>query len=336
VVLVRPETAVNVGATARVIRNTGLAGLTLVAPAEWRTLECWRSAWKAQDVLERARAAPDLQVALAGHSYVAALSGRPGGGVVRDVRDVATEIAALSEGERAALVFGPETSGLSEDELALCGRRVLIPTHPGQPSLNLSHAVAIVAYEVYRAGRRPLAGPRRATHAEKEALVAWLREGLAAIGALPPDSATADREWHALVQRTDLTPRDVRLLRHVAVRMLAVTGRSRPRLLPPASSGAGEASDGPWTPVPGRRVAWTDEPDADKPFEDVERAADGFTLPALKWRELLFLGALKETDGAFARDASRPLPRFRDADLFPPGARFEARREGRRVRLRRL
>ena len=58
VVLVRPDSAVNVGATARVVRNYGLRGLDLVSPGDWRTVACWRTAWGAQEVLEEARVFP--------------------------------------------------------------------------------------------------------------------------------------------------------------------------------------------------------------------------------------------------------------------------------------
>jgi tRNA/rRNA methyltransferase len=221
VVLVRPESPTNVGAAARVVRNTGLDGLVLVAPGDWRTVECWRTAWGAHEVLEQARVSPDLAAAVGGASYVVALSGRrPAGTPVLDVRDMAGEVARLGAGETAALVFGPETAGLGEDELAFCGRRILIPAGSAQPSLNLSHAVMVVAYEVFRAARPPASAPRRSTHAEKESMLALLREGLRAIEALP--AANADgyfQEWRALFQRADLTPKEVRLLEHMARKM---------------------------------------------------------------------------------------------------------------------
>lgn len=72
------------------------------------------------------------------------------------------------------------------------------------------------------------------------------------------------------------------------------------------------------------------------PYADVRLEAEGFSVPELKWRELLFLGALRRDGEAFLRDPSRPLPPFRIAGLFPDGARFEARSEGGRVHLRRL
>ena len=71
VVLVRPESPANVGAAARAVRNAGLHGLVIVEPGDWRTVECWRTAWGAHDVLEQARVAPDLASAVAGAGYVA-------------------------------------------------------------------------------------------------------------------------------------------------------------------------------------------------------------------------------------------------------------------------
>jgi tRNA/rRNA methyltransferase len=118
-------------------------------------------------------------------------------------------------------VFGPETTGLTQEELALCGVRARIPSHPDQPSLNLSHAVAVAAHEVFRAqGRGPAPAPRQATHGEKDAMLALLRSGLLNIGALPEKET--DRyfdEWTGLVQRMALTPREVRLFEHAARKM---------------------------------------------------------------------------------------------------------------------
>ena len=221
VVLVRPETPANVGASARIVRNAGLDSLRLVEPGDWRTLECWRTAWGAHEVLERATVHAELAAALADCGYVAALSGRRDPGVASlDVRDMAAELAALDPDERVALVFGPETHGLTLAELALCGRRVRIPAHPEQPSLNLSHAVMVAAYEVFRAGRRQDAAPRLATHQEKERLLGLLRDGLQAIGALPAANREARfQEWRALVQRAHLTPGEARLLEHAARKM---------------------------------------------------------------------------------------------------------------------
>jgi hypothetical protein len=74
-----------------------------------------------------------------------------------------------------------------------------------------------------------------------------------------------------------------------------------------------------------------------EPFADVQILPDGLSLPDLKWRELLFIGALRADGDAFVRDPARPLPPFVLSDLFPEGIRFHvAARDGKRVSLRRL
>jgi tRNA/rRNA methyltransferase len=227
VVLVRPETSANVGACARVVRNTGSAGLDLVAPGDWRTVDCWRTAWGAHEVLEEARVFGGLAAALEGVSLAVALTGRrPSGPPVADVREAAAAIGELGREQVAALVFGPETTGLTNDEIALCGRRATIPSHPAQPSFNLSHAVAIAAYEVLRASRRPgAAGGRPVTHDQKERLLELLREGLLAIRALPRTNTEGYfADWRALVHRADLTPKELKLLEHAARKMLQAGG----------------------------------------------------------------------------------------------------------------
>ena len=72
----------------------------------------------------------------------------------------------------------------------------------------------------------------------------------------------------------------------------------------------------------------------ERPFEDVIYTEAGFSIPTLKWRELLFVGALRADGAHFVRDPSRPLPPFRDAALFADDARFTVVAAGDRVELR--
>jgi TrmH family RNA methyltransferase len=209
---------------ARAIRNTGLDQLVLVDPGDWRTVECWRAAWGAHEILEQAIVTSSVEEAVADATYVAAFSGhRKGPSPPMDVRDAATEIGALAAEDAAALVFGPETAGLQHREIAACGRRVLIPSHPDQPSLNLSHAVMVAAYEVMRARTRPSPAPRRATHAEKQAMLRLLRPGLLKVRALPEKNTDSFYpDWEAMFARADLTPKEVRLLEHLARKLNAL------------------------------------------------------------------------------------------------------------------
>ena len=74
--------------------------------------------------------------------------------------------------------------------------------------------------------------------------------------------------------------------------------------------------------------------DEQEPFADVVPLEDGFSLPELKWREMLFVGAMRPEGPAYVRDPARPLPPFRLPGLFPEGVRFHATREDGRIRLR--
>jgi hypothetical protein len=73
-----------------------------------------------------------------------------------------------------------------------------------------------------------------------------------------------------------------------------------------------------------------------QPFEDVVPTDDGFSIPELKWRELVFIGAVREKDGLFVRDPARPMPPFRREDVFVEGERYAVAAEGSRIRLRRV
>ena len=68
-----------------------------------------------------------------------------------------------------------------------------------------------------------------------------------------------------------------------------------------------------------------------EPFADVVAVEGGFSIPELKWRELLFIRALVPEGDHFLRDPSRPLPPFRQHGLFPDGVRFRVERRRGRV-----
>ncbi len=70
------------------------------------------------------------------------------------------------------------------------------------------------------------------------------------------------------------------------------------------------------------------------PFEDVRLIEGGFSIPELKWRELLFIGALRPEGDTYVRDLARPLPEFALPGLFPEGQRLRATHEGGRIALR--
>ena len=76
--------------------------------------------------------------------------------------------------------------------------------------------------------------------------------------------------------------------------------------------------------------------DHQEPFADVVPVEGGFSIPELKWRELVFIRALVPEGERFVRDPARPLPPFCQPDLFPEGVRFRVERSGGRVIVRRV
>ena len=123
---------------------------------------------------------------------------------------------------RVAELFGPESSGLSTEELSLCSERVQIPTSPGQPSLNLAQAVAVCCYDSFLAGRPP--GDRRAsrlaTVEERTGLYEHLESALLQVGFLLPHTArTRMSALRQLIERARPTPSETRLLRGMARRI---------------------------------------------------------------------------------------------------------------------
>ena len=154
IVLVEPSHPGNIGGAARAMKTMGFTDLALVRPARFPDPQAeWRAAG-AVDVLSNARVFDELDAAIADCGLVAGTSARS-----RHVpwpRESAAGFAArLSAaelgGKRAAILFGREVSGLSNDEIMRCNLQVTIPAHPGYSSLNLAMAVQVVCYELYKA-----------------------------------------------------------------------------------------------------------------------------------------------------------------------------------------
>jgi len=214
VVLARPETNANIGAVARAMKNTGLSDLRLVDPGDWRTIETWRTAWNSQELLENARVFPNLDEALQGSTMALALSGRDDKVSVLDVREGVRQLGTAPEGATVCLVFGPEQSGLTFEEMALCGRRASIPSHPAQPSFNLSHAVAITAYECFRLDPAPRPA-HILTYDERRQLADEMEIGLRAVGAIRKEKERYSRLFKGFLTSLDLSVAAAPLMHNV-------------------------------------------------------------------------------------------------------------------------
>jgi TrmH family RNA methyltransferase len=224
VVLVRPARPANVAAACRALKNMGLSRLTIVGESAPIPEEARALAYGAWDVLDGARRVATLEEAVAGATVVVGTTGRSGPGAVT-ARALAERAAPLVAAGRLALVFGPEASGLTRRELALCHQTVHVPTNPEHPSLNLAQAVLLLAYELRLAALAPPTSPATpasrtgtaTTAGEIESAIGDLRKALLAIGYLNPANPEAIlAELRQLLVRAAVTPREITLLRGMA------------------------------------------------------------------------------------------------------------------------
>jgi tRNA/rRNA methyltransferase len=234
IVLHRPQSAENIGAAARVLKNFGLARLAVVAPPSWAgpprsggpgtaredvLARARRLARKAGDVLDAAEIHEDLRHALGAASWVCgttsrAVEGRPS----LDPRALGREVARRSASGEVAIVFGQERRGLSDAELDLCQAVCSIPTAPAYDSMNLAQAVAVIAWEISAAapeavGAAPAAPGEPAARRETvEALWDRVRALLAAAGYLNPQNPQHIlAELRRLLSRAEPTQREAEL-----------------------------------------------------------------------------------------------------------------------------
>ena len=184
VVLVNPKIEGNVGAVARVMGNFGLRDLWLVDPCEIGE-EAYKRAKHADYILEGAKIVYTLDEALRSTSMVVGTSGiiTPGEKHFLRIPISPRELASKMEGHEGtcALLFGREDLGLYKEELLRCDLLVHIPTSEDYPVLNLSHAVAIVLYELGYLVARNLS-PVEASELEREKLFEFFSDLLDAIG----------------------------------------------------------------------------------------------------------------------------------------------------------
>jgi len=234
VVLSRPSHPGNIGSAARAMKTMGFADLRLVAPKEFPSAEATALASGALDLLESARVFATLDEALADAVLAVGFSSRPRdlSHPVRPLREVADGIVVQAAAGPVALVFGNETFGLTNEELARCQWLATIPANPQYASLNLGAAVQVVCYELAIAAAAFAPGAERARTAatlqEVEAFFAHLERAMVASGFLDPVHPKRLMErMRRLFARARLEREEVRFLRGMLASFERPRGRDR-------------------------------------------------------------------------------------------------------------
>lgn len=154
VILVRPQMGENIGAVARAMTNFGLKELRLVAPRDgWPNRKATEMAAGALHIIQGAKVFATFAEATADIQRVYATTARPRD-MEKQVLEPAEAMALMTEqqqgGWSCALVYGPERTGLENEEIAMCDTLITIPTSPENSSLNLAQACVVVGYEWWR------------------------------------------------------------------------------------------------------------------------------------------------------------------------------------------
>lgn len=152
IVLVEPQHPGNIGAVARAMANFGLNDLAMIKGCDLAN-ESYARSKSGRPILEKSKRYDTIEEAIADCDIAIGTSGiRPEGDKrwFRAPQDVKKINEIIADRGKPALLFGRENHGLYREELALCEATVTIPTNPEYPILNLSHAVALVLYEIKR------------------------------------------------------------------------------------------------------------------------------------------------------------------------------------------
>ncbi len=224
-VLMHTSHAGNVGAAARAMKVMGFSDLVLVQPRKASVLqheEALAMASGATEVLAGARVVATLDEALDGihHACATAMTPRDFGPPTFAPREHFAALAA--SGHAVAFVFGPERTGLANDDVYRCHACLSIPTHPGYGSLNLAQAVQLIAYDWRQALGGFAVQPRTADAQRADAVAVdgtlrhW-QQVLVDIGFLDPAAPKKLMpRLQQLANRAQLTEDEVHILRGIA------------------------------------------------------------------------------------------------------------------------
>ncbi|SDE09281.1 RNA methyltransferase [Limimaricola pyoseonensis] len=231
-VLIRPQMGENIGAAARAMWNFGLDRMRVVAPRDgWPQERAVALASGAGRLLDEAMLASDTAEAVSDCTFVYATTARPRG-LTKEVmtpeaamRDAAERI---SQGQKVAVMFGPERAGMENDDIARANAIVSVPVNPEFASLNLGQCVLLLAYEWRRASaevedrRVEMAGAEWAQAHEVEKLAEHYEGRLDEAGFFFPEHKAAHMKQtlRNLWSRMPLTRSDVQTLHGVMRQMV--------------------------------------------------------------------------------------------------------------------
>ena len=230
-VLIRPQLGENIGAAARGMWNFGLDRMRITSPRDgWPNSRAVAMASGAGRLLDEAQLFDTTAEAVADCTYVYATTARPRGltkPVLSPEEALRDAAARTREGQKVAVMFGPERAGMENDDIALANAIINVPVNPEFSSLNLAQCVLLCGYEWRRAStevvasRMEMAGEWAEQH-EVEKLAEHYEERLDEAGFFYPEHKAPSMKLNLrnLWSRMPLTRHDVQMLHGVMRQMV--------------------------------------------------------------------------------------------------------------------
>jgi tRNA/rRNA methyltransferase len=233
VVLVGTKYPGNIGSAARAMCNMGLSRLVLAAPQCTINEESYRMAKAGRSILDSARTCRSLKSALRGIRFLVGTTGKSGGyrSQTYSPRDMVPRILEHAAQQKVGILFGPEDTGLVDEDLQYCQLLIRIPTQHKARSINLAQAVMIVSYELLLGvlKREPVRVPKLASLEQVEAMYAQLEKALLDIGFLQAQNARHMMfALRRMMGRAGLEASDVGILRGIARQINWYAGIKKP------------------------------------------------------------------------------------------------------------
>ncbi len=221
IILAGTKYAGNIGSAARAMFNMGLGRLVLAAPQCAINEESYRMAKAGKEILDSAKTCRSVKSALRGIRFLIGTTGKSGGyrAHSQTPRELVPKILNHAAQQKVGILFGPEDTGLIDEDLRFCQQLIRIPTQFKANSINLAQAVMIVSYELLLGSleRESTRVPRLASLEQVESMYVQFEKSLLDIGFLHPQNAKHMMfALRRLLGRAGLQPSDVGMLRGIA------------------------------------------------------------------------------------------------------------------------
>tara|TARA_Y100000590_G_scaffold454951_1_gene602684 strand:+ start:527 stop:1252 length:726 start_codon:yes stop_codon:yes gene_type:complete len=219
-ILVRPQIGENIGSVARAIKNFNIKYLRIVNPrCNWPNQKAIATSVGAKDILKSAKIYDSVEKSIGDLDIVFASSSR-----VRKVNKKIISVSYLKtkikRGRKVGILFGPESSGLSNDEINCADYLVKIPSNKKFSSLNLSHSAIIFCFEIFQhfSSKKTeyISGYKSsvAKKSEVNKFLDFIIQGLDKKGFLQPDHKRKSmiRNINNIFHRINLSDQEIRIL----------------------------------------------------------------------------------------------------------------------------